>query len=214
MKTTAVEVPDRVRRKALVLGDAGVAWLAALDGMVRDLAAEWHLSIGRALSGGTESYVAEATTADGEDAVLKIALPAVDPTHGELRTLLAAQGHGYAKVFRHDAARDAMLLERLGRQIEELGLPIDAQLTAICVTLSEARTAPFDGARFTTGAEKAQSLAEFITREWQNLGKPCSARVIDTACGFAERRRRAFDPATAVLAHGDARLEYARGPRR
>src|SRR5215471_7445577 len=107
MKTPAVEVPDRLRRKALALGDAGVAWLAALDGMVRDLAAEWHVSIGRALSGGTESFVAEATTADGEDAVPKIALPAADPTHGELRTLLAAQGRGYARVFRHRPQRDA-----------------------------------------------------------------------------------------------------------
>src|SRR5215475_13344365 len=203
MNTVAVEVPDRVRRKALTLGAAGVAWLAGLDDLVSDLAAEWGLSIGQALSGGTESFVAEARTVDGQGAVLKIALPGLDPTHGELHTLLAARGRGYAKIFRHDAARGAMLLERLGCRLEELSLPLDAQLEAICATLSEAWAASPNGARLTTGAEKAQRLAEFITTEWQNLGNPCPARVIDMACGFAELRCRAFNPATAVLAHGD-----------
>jgi glutamate/tyrosine decarboxylase-like PLP-dependent enzyme len=37
------------------VGEAGVAWLAGLDGLVRDLATEWQLSIGRILSGGTEA---------------------------------------------------------------------------------------------------------------------------------------------------------------
>jgi streptomycin 6-kinase len=86
MKDAALQVPDKVRRKAVSLGEAGVAWLAELDGLVRDLATKWQLSIGRTLSGGTESFVAEATTAEGEEAVLKIAIPGVDPTASELRT--------------------------------------------------------------------------------------------------------------------------------
>jgi hypothetical protein len=49
--------------------------------------------------------VAKTRTAQGQDAVLKIAIPGLDPTPSELRTLLAARGRGYAKVFRHDAAR-------------------------------------------------------------------------------------------------------------
>jgi len=55
-----------------------------------------------------------------------------------------------------------------------------------------------------TGAEKASSLADFIEVSWRDLGEPCSARTIDMACRFADIRCRAFDPATAVLAHGDA----------
>src|SRR5262249_43390833 len=153
--------------------------------------------------GGTESLVVEARTADGRDAVLKIAIPGLDPTAGELRTLLAAQGRGYAKVFRHDAARYAMLLERLGCRLDELGLPIDAQIEAICAALSEAWTSLPEGARFVTGAEKARGLADFIETEWRNLGEPCSARTIERACSFADLRHRAFDPAIAVLAHGD-----------
>jgi streptomycin 6-kinase len=204
MKAAGLQIPDRVRRKAVAIGEAGVAWLAGLDGLVCDLATEWHLSIGRTLSGGTEAFVAKTRTAEGQDAVLKIAIPGLDPTASELRTLLAAQGRGYAGVFRHDAARSAMLLERLGPQLSELGLPIDAQIEAICATLSEAWTPRPEGARFMTGAEKASSLADFIEVSWRDLGEPCSARTIDMACRFADIRRRAFDPATAVLAHGDA----------
>ncbi len=55
-----------------------------------------------------------------------------------------------------------------------------------------------------TGAEKARSLADFIETAWRDLGEPCSARTIEMACSFADVRHRAFDPATAVLAHGDA----------
>src|SRR6202023_2741300 len=101
---------------------------------------EWHLSIGRTLSGGTEAFVGETRTAEGQDAVLKIAIPGLDPMASELRPLLAAEGRGYALVFRHDAARGAMLLERLGPQLNELGLPIDAQIEVICATLLEAWT--------------------------------------------------------------------------
>jgi streptomycin 6-kinase len=204
MKAAALQIPDRVRRRAVALGEAGVAWLAGLDGLVRDLAAEWHLSIDQTLSGGTESFVAKTRTAAGQNAVLKIAIPGLDPTASELRTLLAAQGRGYARVFRHDAARGAMLLERLGCQLNELGLPVDAQLEAICVTLLGAWTPLPEGAQFMTGAEKARNLADFIETEWRDLGKPCSARTIEMACSFAHARRRAFDPETAILAHGDA----------
>jgi streptomycin 6-kinase len=187
----------------MALGGAGAAWLAGLDDLVRDLAGEWHLSIEQVVPGGTESCVANVRTADGQDAALKIAILGLDPTASELRTLIAAQGRGYARVLRHDAARGAMLLERLGCQLGELGLPLDAQLEAICATLLEAWMPPPEGAAFMTGAEKARNLAEFIATAWRDLGEPCPARVIETACRFADVRRRAFDPATAVLAHGD-----------
>jgi streptomycin 6-kinase len=219
MRDARIQVPDAARRKALALGEAGVAWLAGLDGLVRDLAGEWALWIGRTLPGGSEAVVAEARTADGQEAVLKIAIPGLDPTASELRTLLAAQGRGYARVLRHDWARSAMLLERLGPQLAELGLPVDAQIEAICTTLLEAWAPAPDGVLFQTGAEKAKSLAGFIEATWRDLGKPCSERTIDMALRFAAIRGRAFDPATAVLAHGDAHawntlLVAGGGPRR
>jgi streptomycin 6-kinase len=203
LSAVALEIPDRVRRKAMTLGDAGVAWLLGLESLVRELASEWRLSLDRALSGGTASFVAEVKTETGEQAVLKIPLPGLDPTAGELRTLLAARGRGYCRVLRHDAARGALLLERLGCQLHELGLPVDSQIDVICATLLDAWAPLPAGARFVTGAEKARELAEFIETAWRNLGKPCSVQVIEMVGHYAAARIQAFDPATAVLAHGD-----------
>jgi streptomycin 6-kinase len=197
-------VPDPVRRRALARGAAGEAWLAGLGGLARDLANQWDLSLGRTLRGGTEALVLEAATAGGVDAVLKLVPGGLDPAAGELGALLAARGRGYARVLRHDAARGAMLLERLGPQLHELGWPVDAQVGAVCATLSEAWAPPPEGGRFLTGAEKARDLAALIEASWRDLGRPCAERTVETALRFAEARGRAFDPAAAVLAHGDA----------
>ena len=51
----------------LALGAADRAWLATLDGLVRNLADEWGLSVGRVLPGGTEAFVAEAGTANARE---------------------------------------------------------------------------------------------------------------------------------------------------
>jgi streptomycin 6-kinase len=202
-QAAALQIPDRVRRRALWLGAAGVAWLEGLDGLLRDIATEWRLSIEQILPGGTESLVVNVRTAEAEDAVLKIAIPGLDSTGRQLRTLIAARGRGYVRVIRHDRARNAMLLERLGCQLAELGLPLDAQIEAICATLLQAWTPLPEGERFMTGAEKARGHADFIARAWQELGEPCSARTVEMACHFAAIRCRAFDPESAVLAHGD-----------
>ena len=84
-----------------------------------------------------------------------------------------------------------------------VGLSVDAQIRIIRATLGEA-WAPHEGARFTTGAEKARSLGDFIETAWLDLGRPCPERTVEMALRYAEIRGRAFDPDAAVLAHGDA----------
>jgi len=199
----AIDIPEAVRLRALAPGGAGAAWLAGLAGAVADLAHAWGLAIGRTLSGGTEGLVVEATMADGRPAILKILTPGTSTT-GEVQTLLAAGGRGYAEVYAFDPAREALLLERLGPPLAALGAPVDAQIAIICATLVEAWAAAPGGAALMTGAEKARSLADFITTTWEELERPCPAGVVATARRYAERRVRAFDPRTAVLAHGDA----------
>jgi streptomycin 6-kinase len=215
----ALPVPEMVRQRAVSLGAEGEAWLSGLREVVESLVAEWGLVQGRTMAGGTGAFVAEVLTRDGREAVLKIAMPGEDPTGNELRTLLAAGGRGYAAVFGHDGPRRALLLERLGPQLHELGLPLDEQMAAICATLLETWAIPTDGEGFTTGAEKAAALAEFIETLWGELDRPCGPAARDTALRFAEIRGRAFDPDRAVLAHGDAHawntlLVPGGGPRR
>jgi hypothetical protein len=66
--------------------------------------------------------VAEASLADGTPAVLKLLIPQ-DGAAGrhEITMLRLAGGRGCAGLLRDDAARGALLLERLGPSLWELG---------------------------------------------------------------------------------------------
>jgi streptomycin 6-kinase len=115
---TDVELPDMVRRRALAYGAVGEQWLCDLPAVVEELATRWELRMGATLSGGTAAYVAEATTATGAAAVLKVAMPAaIDGDGAFARTVEVyelTRGRGCARLLGHDRARSALLLERLG----------------------------------------------------------------------------------------------------
>jgi streptomycin 6-kinase len=97
-----------------------------------------------------------------------------------------------------------LLLERLGRKLVDLGLAVQTQLEIICATLPALwRHTPTESG-LPSGAEKGLWLSEFIERTWEHLDRPCSARLVDRALSFAEHRIEEFDPARAVLTHGDA----------
>lgn len=197
----AATLPEIVRRRAEVDGPEGRAWLASLDALIAEIERDWSVTIGAALSGGSEAYVAEARTADGEHAILKLALPSSSPIAA--RILVAAEGRGYARVLRHDETRRALLLERLGAQLGSLDLPCNAQIEALCATLREAWMAPPPGMIFQTGAEKAEMLRNLIAQLYVELDKPCAERTAAIAQDYAAERITAFDPREAVLAHGD-----------
>lgn len=189
--------------RARLHGAAGEAWLRGLDDLAASLAAEWGLTLGGLMRGGTEAAVIEATLPDGRPAVLKLTIPGQDPDLGEQRVLLACGPASYPQVYRHDTGRRALLLERLGPQLHDSGLPVDVQIAIICRTLRGAWvSAPQDG--FIDGARKARDLAAFIEDRWERLGRPCARRTVDLALGYAEHRAAAHDPERAVLAHGDA----------
>ena len=204
MSARRVDIPDLVRRKATARGELGLEWLKRLDLLVEAIAFDWGLTLGTTLPGGTEGYVAEAETRDGVEAVLKLAIPSDDGVANEIRTLEFAGGRGYAILLRHDVVRNALLLERLGPRLSSQGLPVEAQMGAICATLREAWVPVPAEFLLPTGADKAASLAGFIGTAWAELDHPCSSRVVARALSFADSRGAAFDPASAVLVHGDA----------
>ncbi len=194
-----LRIPARVARRAEAAGEGGRAWLAGLEALVEALCAEWGLTFGEALGGGTEAFVAAVTTRDGRPAVLKLALDGA-AFEAELHTLLAAEGQGYAEVLAHDLRRGAVLMERLGPQLAELGLPVDAQIGHICATLRDAWRELPRGIAVMDGAAKARHLAALVEGARREAGE----RTVAFALRCAEMRERAFDPARAVLAHGDA----------
>ena len=198
-----LDVPEAVRQKALAQGTEGRRWLAGLSRLIRDLERGWGVTVGRALSGGSESYVAAAKTDDGEDAVVKLEMPPYESFAGEVRTLLAAEGRGYARLLNRDEGRHATLQERLGPSLRESGLPVPARVEILCATLRSAWEVPAPPG-LQTGAEKARWLSGFITATWEETNRPCSRRVVQRALAFTERREAVFDPAASVLVHGDA----------
>ena len=195
------DVPQVVQNKAR---DAGAeAWLEGLPRLIAKIEVDWSISVGKAYEDSTEAFVAEASLADGTPVVLKLLIPrSGDATRNEATALRLANGDGCPELLREDLDRDALLLERLGRSLHKLDLPITERHEILCATAMRVwRAAPNSG--LPTGAWKARWLADDILDSWQELDHPCSERAIAHAVACAGRRRAAHDDERAMLVHGD-----------
>ncbi len=197
-----MDIPQVVRNKAR---EAGVEeWIQALPGLVQELSTEWGLTLGSPYDEGTEAYVVAVTAADGTEAVLKVGVPGRGPQVGrEALVLELAAGQGCALLLRHDPAREALLLERLGPSMHNLGLPVTRRHELLCDT-ARALWRPVDpDLGLPTGAEKADLLIDFVVTEWERLDRPCTEAAVDHAVAAARSRAAAHDDERAVLVHGD-----------
>ena len=198
-------LPPVVRNKALAAGAA--AWIDDLPELVGHLEREWQITVGRCYDAATEALVVEATRGDGTPAVLKLMIPRPGGHARKAITFLRlaggdAGGNGCVRLLRSDEGLGALLLERLGRSLDQLGLPIGQRHEILCAAAARVwRPAP--GCGLPTGADHGRFLTGFITRTWTELGRPCSARAVDYALACAARRIRAHDDERAVLVHGD-----------
>jgi streptomycin 6-kinase len=208
-----LDVPEVVRNTARALGQE--AWLDALPAMVRELSVEWSLTVGRVFDGATEAVVAEVTLQDGSAAVLKLQVPgrAAAAVH-EVTVLRLCGGHGCARLLRADESRGALLLERLGRSLYELRVPLEQRHEILCATAAQVWR-PAAGSGLPTGADKGRRLIEWITTAWDEIDRPCAERAVEHAVACAARRIAAHDDERAVLVHGDVHqwnaLEAQRG---
>jgi len=206
MTRTDYTVPERVRLRAEQSSPQTRQWLKDLPCLLAELEQVWELSIGQPLSGGSSAYVAPVTTASG-NAIIKIAMPSQPGPYRfqqEMGTLLRADGQGYARVFKVDSERRALLLEPLGLSMQEQQLEPQRSIALLCKTLQHAWRVP-PGANQTINAleHKAQALDQLIRELWDKLGQPCSQDSISQALKFARRRLDAFDPQRCVVVHGD-----------
>jgi streptomycin 6-kinase len=199
--TNSIEIPEAVRAKALVAG--ADSWLAGLSELVGELEREWSITVGGAFGDATEAYVAEATRPDGKRAVLKLIVPRPgDNAANEITALRLANGGGCAELYRADATRNALLLERLGPSIAGYDFPLEYRLM-IFTSLAKQMWRPAPGCGLPTGADKGRWLAGFIARAWQGLDRPCAESTVEHALACADRRTAAHDDERAVLVHGD-----------
>ena len=196
-----IDVPAVVRGKALAVG-AG-QWLDDLPELIAAVSRDWAIRVGRPYPDPTEAYVAMAVLSDGTPAVLKLTVPrSGNHVAHEAAVLRLTAGDGCVRLLREDVSRGALLLERLGQPLSSLGLPFDARQEVLCGTASRVwRPAP--GCGLPTGADKARWLADFITRTWEDLDRPCSERAVTYALDCAAARLAAFDEERALLVHGD-----------
>jgi streptomycin 6-kinase len=118
MSDRPVVVPNAVRQEVAAQDAEGARWLRGLGDVIEQLEHDWDVTVGATLHGGSESYVAMATTGDVVDAVIKIAIPGDDPAC-EATVLRLAKGHAYARLLKYDPVRQAMLHERLGASLAE-----------------------------------------------------------------------------------------------
>lgn len=208
MDEREIEVSEQVRRKAAVLGKEGERWLNSLGELVEEIARNWQITVGKSLSGGSAAFVAQVTTRDGSPAVLKIALPSPS---AEVNTFLISQvaltfegGNAFVQLLRSDFERRALLLEALGPMLADLQLSSRKQLEIICATLKASWVKVPPSTALMNGKEVAEWHTNFISNLWQQLKTPCSRQAYQTALRFTANRGEAYDPATAVLVHGDA----------
>lgn len=195
-------VSEIVMNKAASAGAAH--WVDQLPGLVAQLADRWHFTPVRPLDGATEALVLEVLLDDGGPAVLKLVIPRqdFDAAGSEITVLQLAGGEGCPRLLAHDRDRGAILMERLGRAMHELALPVQRRHEILCSAAARLwRPAP--GCGLTTGAEKGRWLVEFIGTTWEALDRPVNERTIDHAIGCAERRIEAHDDERARLVHGD-----------
>ncbi len=140
MSKREVGISQYVRQKVAALGEEGEKWLAGLGDLVKEIAQDWHITVGESLLGGSEAFVARATLLDGSQAVLKVAMPAAEGNTifaSEINGLNLANGRGYVRLLRSDLPRWVLLLEALGPSLQVLELSSRAQIEIICATLRE-----------------------------------------------------------------------------
>lgn len=194
-------VPPAVANKARVVG--ALDWLDSLPGLVAELAAEWRLTIEAYYDDATEALVAAVQLEDGTPAVLKLILPqAGEPARNEITVLRLAGGSGCAELLRADAERGALLLERLGPSMHELGLPSERRHELLAATAGRLWR-PVSLTGLPSGAEKARRLSQSVVDRWGELGRPVSRRTLDHARACAASRAEAHSSERAVLVHGD-----------
>jgi len=174
-----------------------------LDQRVSELAEQWKLKLGKVLKGGTASLIIEAIRENGQEAILKIALPG-SSIWTEALVLRVVSGEGYVNIYEADFEKEAILLEKLGIPLSGTSKTIDEHIVIICQVLTKAWIRPNIMVPLPTAEQKAMEMKAVIKEKWIELDRPFSKQTLHLAIEYAEDRMNAYDPESCVLAHGDA----------
>ncbi|MEV4535094.1 aminoglycoside phosphotransferase family protein [Asanoa sp. NPDC049518] len=178
-------------------------WLASLPSLIEEVRAEFDLRLSPPLRGGSCSWVAPASLADGSEVIVKIGWPHREML-GEPAALRHWAGRGAVRLLAEDPGRHALLLERCvpGEPLASASLDAADALRTGCAVLRELWGAPLPAAGV------FEELGT-VTAEWADLVEERMARVrpgYDRGLVAEGARLLRELPASAdrtVLLHGD-----------
>jgi streptomycin 6-kinase len=181
--------------------EGGAAWLERLPALLEKISAEWELSVDTPTWPLSFHYVAPATLkGSGTSAVLKLGVPNHART-AEIETLRLWDACGCARLLRADAARGAMLIERLTPGTMLRACEDDDEATRIAAqTFARVRRAAPQNAAFPTVADWAKELDGLRAAFSGGVG-PFPAHLVEAAEGLYRELLPTQGP--PVLLHGD-----------
>lgn len=199
--------PDIVKNKVLSQGEVGEKWLDDIGNIIALLEQKWDVKVNEVLSGGSEALVAEVTYDEHNKAIMKVAMP---PSEGnsvfeqQITALQLVNGKGYAKLIDSDSDNRAMLVEKLGKPLNEFNYNSKYQMEIICGLLKETWVVVEDPSNLQSSQTLIEWFSNFIVNLWSKLNKPCDKSIIDKSLIFLEKRSKVAELKNGVLVHGDA----------
>lgn len=189
--------------------EEGRVWWSKLPALVGALENRWSLRLGQPFAGGSCSWVAPARLSDGSPAVLKISWPHREAEH-EGDALRLWSGNGAVRLYNHDRATFALLLERSIPGTELVSADeIDPKqrLLIAAEVLNELWSAPLSEG--VSGDGSAVEDLGAVTSEWADLVEARMERLrpnLDSglvAYGVQLLRELSGSTKRHVLLHGD-----------
>lgn len=191
----AAAVAEARRRQAISGRDPG-GEVAHYEAGLADLCDAWVLNPTEWLGGGVNPPPLAVVTADGTPAVLKLQPPGVQDVAAAV--VRAAAGDGYVRLLGWDAARGALLTERIGESLWEVRRDLAGQARVIVPLLRRAWRVPLQVGR--PFESKAVGLRQILTELGPRYGGAASA-ALQLAADYAESLARG--ERAEVVCHGD-----------
>ena len=197
MSPDAIEDAITEAKRRLAISDRDVvASVEHFVTSVRKVCHDWRLTAEQWLNGGVGTPTLAVTREDGTPGVLKIAEPGRLDTAA--RVMVAADGHGYARVLAWDSSRGALLTERLGQALWMEASTVTRQAQLIVPLLRDAWRVSLDcGSPF---VGKASELLGILTELGPRYGHQ-HPDVLAQATRYAKELAASERP--EIVCHGD-----------
>ncbi len=200
-------LPQAVIDCAISGGEVSVKWLNDLENLIAYFEEKWQIKVSSALHGGSRSFVGKAVGADGKEYILKLEIPEsignAEFSRG-IDSLKFANGNGYARLYKYDLEKKALLMEALGKTLGSFDYSVNEKIKIICNALTKSWNIDVKNSTLPTGEDCTVWYKEFILESAKSQNPTCDKEIVYTAVSFVDEIERNFDPNNCVLIHGDA----------